>query len=176
MPQPQRNHRIRERERRNKELFNMTYIFQFFGIWILSALIAFGMRCIVLHAFSISPTGRVGNGILTLYEEHGLSAAFNLFGGNQEAIISASMILILALSFIVIFASTKLKQAMISAMAFFCAGVSMNMFDRMQNGNVLNYIHCDFMPSFPVFNVPDIMVVIGAVCLVLSLITFGEKK
>ncbi len=176
MPQPQRNRRLRQQERRDREFFNTPYIFQFFGIWILSALIAFGMKMIVLYAFSISPTNRVGNGILTLYEEHGTSAAFNLFGGNQEAIITASMVLLLAITFVVLGASTKLKQAMISAMAFLCAGVSMNMFERMQNGYVINYVHCDFMPNFPVFNVPDIMVAIGTVCLLLSLITAGGSN
>ena len=47
----------------------------------------------------------------------------------------------------------------------------MNMIERINQGYVIDYIHCDFLQDFPVFNVPDIMIVVGAIGLMLSLLT-----
>ena len=46
-----------------------------------------------------------------------------------------------------------------------------NLIDRIfRNGNVVDFLHFTFMPNFPVFNVADCGVVIGAGLLILYFI------
>ncbi len=168
MQQRQKN----QRNQKNKESFiDFFMIVKYFALYILLALICFGMKSIVMAALMASPTKQAGNGILTLYEIHNTGAAFNLFAGQQEMIITASFLVVAILTFVVLIASGKLTQTAVSAMAALSAGITMNMLERINQGYVIDYIRCEFMPDFPMFNVPDIMIVIGAIALILSLLT-----
>ena len=43
-----------------------------------------------------------------------------------------------------------------------------NMIDRVfRDGNVIDFLHFEFFPSFPVFNVADCAIVVGAGLLIL---------
>ena len=170
MPQNKRIPR-KYQQREDNSMFDMYNIVKYFGLWILFSLIAFGIKTVVLSAISISPTSQVGNGILTLYEVHNTGAAFNLFAGQSEAIIMASLITVFILTIIVIIRSKKIPNSAVPAMAFLSTGITMNMLERIQYGYVIDYIHCDFLNNFPVFNVPDIMIVIGTICLILAILT-----
>ncbi len=161
---------IKQRRKNNSGIFNLGSIIKYFILWIVFALISFGMKTIVIGAVNMSPTKQCGNGMLTLYEVHNTGAAFNLFSGQPEMIIMASFIAVAALTFIVLLASAKLSHAAISAMALLSSGITMNMIERINYGYVIDYIHCDFLSNFPVFNVPDIMIVLGAIGLILSIL------
>lgn len=162
---------MQKQRRKPQPIIDIYTIVKYFALWILFALVAFGIKTIVLSAVSISPTRQVGNGVLTLYEVHNTGAAFNLFSGQPEMIITASFFAVAILTFVILMFSTKVTQTAISAMAFLSAGITMNMIERINLGYVIDYIHCDFLQNFPVFNVPDIMIVIGALGLILSVLT-----
>ena len=166
-----RNSKIKRQREERKPLIDMYNIFKFVVIWVILALAAFGVKKVVMMALAASPTGKVGNGMLTLYEVHNTGAAFNLFAGQQEMIITASFFAVAIISFIVIMTSTKQSGTAISAMSALCAGITMNMLERINLGYVIDYISCEFAPGIPMFNVPDIFIVVGAVCLILSLLT-----
>ena len=161
----------RKYQKEDNSLVDSYNIIKYFGLWFLFSLIVIGVNTVVLSAISISPTSEVGNGILTLYEVHNTGAAFNLFAGQSSAIIMASFVVVALLSFIVIIRSKHLPHTAIPAMAFLSTGITMNMIDRIRHGYVIDYIHCEFLKDFPVFNVADIMIVIGAICLILAIIT-----
>ena len=167
---PRNVHSRREREER-QPLVDMYNIFKFVVIWVILSLAAFGVKKIVMMALSMSPTAKVGNGMLTLYEVHNTGAAFNLFAGQQEMIITASFFAVALISFILIMTSNKQSGTAVSAMAALCAGITMNMVERINLGYVIDYISCEFAPNVPMFNVPDIYIVVGAVCLILSVLT-----
>lgn len=167
---PRRVQPKREREER-KSLIDMYNIFKFVVIWVILSVAAFCVKKVVMMALSMSPTGKVGNGMLTLYEVHNTGAAFNLFAGQQEMIITASFFAVAIISFIMIMTSTKQSGTAVSAMAALCAGITMNMLERINLGYVIDYISCEFAPNIPMFNVPDIFIVVGSVCLILSLLT-----
>lgn len=162
---------MQKQRRKSQPIIDISTIVKYFVLWILFALIAFGMKTIVLGAISISPTKQVGNGILTLYEVHNTGAAFNLFSSQPEMIITASFLAVAVLTFVILMFSTKVTQTAVSAMAFLSAGITMNMIERINLGYVIDYIHCEFLQNFPVFNVPDIMIVVGALGLILSILT-----
>ena len=156
--------------KKNKKYVDTYYIIKYFVLWCVFALLCYGMKMVVMSSIALSPTHEVGNGLLRLYEVHNTGAAFNLFSGHPEALITMSVLAVAAITIIVLSCSTKLTQAAISAMAFLSAGISMNLFERINYGYVIDYINCAFLPNFPVFNVPDIMIVVGTVCLILSVL------
>ncbi len=162
---------MQKQRKKQQPIIDIYSIVKYFALWILFALVAFGVKTIVLSAVSISPTKQVGNGILTLYEVHNTGAAFNLFSSQPEMIITASFFAVAILTFVILMFSSKVTQTAISAMAFLSAGITMNMIERINLGYVIDYIHCDFLQNFPVFNVPDIMIVVGALGLILSVLT-----
>lgn len=159
----------RRPNREYRPIVDMFTIMKYCALFVVFALVIFGVNKIVLTAIGMSPTQQVGNGMLTLYEVHNTGAAFNLFAGHSEMIISASFLAVAAMAFIIIMFSSRITHTAVSAMALLSAGITMNMIDRINQGYVIDYIHCNFMPSFPVFNTADIMIVFGALGLILAL-------
>ncbi len=160
---------MHKNEKKKYPLLDLGVIIKYFILWIVFGLASYGIKVVVLSAFEVSPTNQVGNGILTLYEVHNTGAAFNLFSGQPEVIITASFLALIILTAIAVFRSGRLSRATVSALAFLSAGISMNMFERINLGYVIDYIHCEFAPQIPVFNIPDVMILVGAICLVLSI-------
>lgn len=159
----------RRPNREYRPIIDMFTIMKYCALFVVFALVIFGVNKIVLTAIGMSPTQQVGNGMLTLYEVHNTGAAFNLFAGHSEMIITASFLAVAAMAFIIIMFSSRITHTAMSAMALLSAGITMNMIDRINHGYVIDYIHCNFMPSFPVFNTADIMIVFGALGLILAL-------
>ena len=166
---PQREFSRQQNEK--ESMIDMYNIFKYAVIWIILSLVAFGVKRLVMMGISMSPTGEVGNGILTLREVHNTGAAFNLFAGQPEMIITASFFAVAIISFLLIVTSGKQSSTAVSAMAALSAGITMNMLERIELRYVVDYIHCDFAPNIPVFNVPDIFIVVGSVCLILSVLS-----
>lgn len=162
--------RRQNRSRSSAGIIDLFSIVKYFCLWILFALISFGVKTVVLGAINLSPTKQCGNGVITLLEVHNTGAAFNLFSSHPEMIITSSFLAVAALTFIVLIASARLSQATISAMSFLSAGITMNMLERINQGYVIDYIQCNPLTNFPVFNVPDIMIVVGAVGLIFSIL------
>ena len=72
------------RQQRTKEpLIDIFTIVKYFILWILFAIVAYGVKTVVMMALAASPTKQVGNGVLTLYEVHNTGAAFNLFSNGM---------------------------------------------------------------------------------------------
>ena len=159
----------RRRHREERPIIDFFAIIKYIALSIVFALITFGVNKIVMTVIDMSPTNQVGNGILSLYEVHNTGAAFNLFAGQSEMIITASFFAVALMAFVVLIFSSKLTYTAISSMALLTAGITMNMVERIQHGYVIDYIHCNFMPNFPVFNTADIMIVFGALGLVIAL-------
>ncbi len=163
-------HGRERRAKRREELFDIFAIIRYIALTVLFSVIIYGMKLIVLTATNASPTGQVGNGMLTLYEVHNTGAAFSLFQNQPEMIIIASFLTVAVLAFIVIIMSAKLTHAAISSMSLLTAGIIMNMAERISQGYVIDYVHCDFLNNFPVFNTADIMIVFGALGLIWTVI------
>lgn len=125
---------------------------------------------IVMSALEISPAGKAGNDLLTLSEVHNTGAAFSLLSGQTDFIITASFFALAIIFIIAFFFSGRLQYSFISAMSALTAGISMNLYERINYNYVIDYIHLNFIPEFPVFNTSDIFIVFGAFGLILALL------
>ena len=132
----------------SKGLVDMGTIIKYVLLTFLFSLAIFGVREVVLYSLTLSPTKQVGNGFLTLYEIHNTGAAFNLFSGHTELIITASFFAVAIIAFVLLIQSTRLSHTAVSGMSLLSAGILMNMFERIAHGYVIDYIFCNFDPGF----------------------------
>lgn len=160
---------VNHSENRNGSAFDMQIIIKYIILFVLSCLVIFGINKIVLYALSISPTDQVGNNMLTLYEVHNPGAAFNIFSEQPAVLIMISIMILAILIFVLITRSGYLKYNAVSSMALLSSGIFMNLMDRLSHGYVIDYISCNFAPSFPVFNTADILIVCGALGIIIAL-------
>lgn len=108
---------------------------------------------------------------LTYVENTG--AAFGSFQGNRVFLVAVTLIAIVAGC--VFLAKNRNKSLLSVGTAFVLGGALGNLLDRVFRGFVVDML--DFrLINFPVFNVADIFVCLGAALIVIYIIFFEDKK
>ena len=109
---------------------------------------------------------------LTFVKNQG--AAFSILQGKIPMLIIISAFTIVYLLYIT--STTKLNKFQTVGYSLFLGGILGNLFDRIVYGYVIDYIHfyLDGV-SFPIFNIADICITVGALLLVLDIIR-GDKN
>lgn len=110
---------------------------------------------------------------ITYYKNTGI--AFGMFPGAKIVIISVSILLLLVL----LYELKKFYKEKITALSFcfLIGGLIGNLIDRIYLGYVRDFL--DFNPfnlNFPIFNISDACIVIGAILLILSSFNIGGKN
>jgi len=119
---------------------------------------------LIPHVLSISTNG--GND----------GAAWGIFGGQKVFLIVLSILMIVALFVFNHFVKRKNVFYCI-AFGFIIGGALGNLIDRVVFSYVRDFIYLDFWPSFPIFNMADSFLCIGAVMLAIFILFMsGEKK
>lgn len=113
-------------------------------------------------------------GVLELRNIHNNGAAFSLLSGAPRWIF-----IILALAFTVIIIVAVRREWVHGAFGrwmaiLLLAGALGNCLDRMLSGYVVDMFAFQFWPSFPVFNLADICIVIGAIGFFLHVLLYKE--
>lgn len=92
--------------------------------------------------------------------------AWGMLGGYTWLLLSVTVVVMLVCIALLLKYGVKDKLMLWAIMLILSGGLG-NMFDRIfQDGNVTDFLHFEFMPSFPVFNVADCAIVLGAALLV----------
>ena len=101
-------------------------------------------------------------GIVELTRIHNYGAAWSSFSGQKWLLIGLTTVL---LSVILVLVARKVVRHPVglAACTLILTGGIGNLIDRVRMGYVVDMFHFEFWPSYPVFNVADICVVIGAV-------------
>ena len=102
-------------------------------------------------------------------------AAWGMFSGNTIGLIVVSCILIVALFIFNHFIKGKNVFYSIS-FGFIVGGAFGNLVDRIALGYVRDFIFLDFFPSFPVFNMADSFLCVGAVMMAIFILFMSGKK
>lgn len=109
-------------------------------------------------------------GFIDIRYIHNTGGAWGILSGNTWLLLSVSVIvmLILITLFLKFGANSRL---MLWGVSLVISGGLGNLIDRVfRDGNVVDFLHFEFFPTFPIFNVADICVVVGAGLLILYFI------
>ena len=116
------------------------------------------------------PNNLIGN-VIRLTRVHNDGGAFGIFqgGGMVFLIVSAIVSSILLLILLTMTIDSRLIK---TGMALVLAGALGNLIDRIHWGYVLDFFE---FRGFPIFNVADACISIGAVFIILSILFGGER-
>lgn len=101
-------------------------------------------------------------GIIDITYIHNDGGAWGMLGGYTWLLLSVTIVIMLVCIALLLKCGVKNKLMFWSVMLILSGGVG-NMIDRIfRGGNVIDFLHFEFWPTFPVFNVADCAIVIGA--------------
>lgn len=129
-----------------------------------------GLSFLVKYAamFYIEKNITVSNKIFELMFIKNTGAAFSLFAKYTDILIILSWLVIAIIVFYIIRNSHRLTSLKVNSLAILTAGILGNLFERIHEGFVTDYIKLNFI-NFPIFNVSDMLITIGAVLLIIAL-------
>lgn len=105
-------------------------------------------------------------------------SAWGMLSGHTWLLLSITFIVMLVLIALLLKYGGKNKLLFWSVVLIMSGGMG-NMIDRIfKNGMVVDFLHFEFFPTFPVFNIADCAIVLGAGLLIVYFIcdTLKEKK
>lgn len=111
----------------------------------------------------LNNTVPVINGMFHFTLVHNTGAAFGILRSKPEIFIYVSVLAILFIPFFIFKNRFKLSTLEITAMTFIFSGASGNLIDRVLYGHVIDFFD---LRVWPVFNVADSFITIGAMLLV----------
>jgi len=149
---------------------NKLTIAKYFFLWILFVFAAVKIKQYVLGSLTPERKYILINPLLSFDEAHNTGAAFNVLQNHTLLLIITAVIFIAAITVLVIWKTPKLSQSAVSAMSLLTAGMTMNTFERIRFGYVIDYMTFAFADKFPLFNIADVMIIIGAFMLAAALI------
>lgn len=147
-------------------------------LWIITALIFAGadqyIKYLVIENIALTDTITILQGVVNFVYVKNTGAAFSIFTGKTYilGIISLLVCVGILLYFIIKKPENKLLNV---SLAMILGGAAGNLIDRMFRGFVVDYIELCFV-KFPVFNLADIAITVGAVLLMVYVIFFDGKK
>ena len=120
--------------------------------------------------FTLTQTKPFIEGLIDFTYVHNKGGAWGLMEGHTWILLSLTFFIMIVCIALLIKEGFKNKLLFFSVCLILSGGIG-NMIDRIfRNGNVVDFIHLHFMPEFPVFNIADCAVCIGAGMLLLYFI------
>lgn len=108
-------------------------------------------------------------GLIDITYIHNDGAAWGMLGGYTWLLLSITIVVMLGCIALLLKWGLRDKLIFWSAMLILSGGIG-NMIDRIfRGGNVIDFLHFEFWPTFPVFNVADCAICVGAGLIILSL-------
>ncbi|MBQ2644911.1 signal peptidase II [bacterium] len=140
----------------------------FIGNMILVFVITYFLKMLILeNCLNKVLTNTSGFISLVLVKNNG--AAFNLFAGFNEILIIFAFVTIFAFMYYVLTYKFYISEKFLFLISAFCAGIAGNTYERLANDYVTDFIKINLF-NFPVFNINDILITVGAILIVFILI------
>ncbi len=130
-------------------------------------------KILVSGALKLGQSVEAVNGVFNITYVQNRGAAFGLFNGRRWLLIAVSVLIFAALVWYIVRRRPTSKWLMWS-LTLICAGGIGNLIDRAVFGYVRDFIDVTFT-RFPVFNIADCGVTIGAVMLALYILIEEHK-
>ena len=102
------------------------------------------------------------NGIIDIIYIHNRGGAWGILQGKTWVLLLITAVLMISCIILLLKYGKKNKFLFWSIILILAGGLG-NMIDRIfRYGNVVDFLHFEFFPTFPIFNVADCAVVLGA--------------
>lgn len=135
-------------------------------------------KYLVAKYFTLGQSKPFLRGFIEFSYIHNRGGAWGIFSGKRYILLPVTL-LIMGICLFLLFKFFRKNKLLLWAMVLVLSGGVGNMIDRIfRDGNVVDFLHFEFFPSFPVFNVADCAIVVGAGLLILYFILdyVAEKK
>ena len=113
-------------------------------------------------------------GVVELTRVHNYGAAWSSFSGQKWLLLGVSAVIVAVMAFFLLRRIVRHPLGVAGCTLIISGGIG-NIIDRARFGYVVDMLHFEFWPSYPVFNVADICVVCGAVIAAAYYMWFYEK-
>ena len=113
-------------------------------------------------------------GVVELMRVHNFGAAWSSFSGQRWLLLGVTAVLLLAAAYVLVRRIVRHPVGVLAACLVISGGVG-NLIDRARLGYVVDMFHFQFWPSYPVFNIADICIVVGAILGALYYLFLYEK-
>ncbi len=148
-----------------KKLLN-NKVFKYFALAITCIIAAFCVRYAAMY--TIENNLSVSNQVFNLIYVKNTGAAFSLFDGHTDMLIVLSCLVLGAVLSYIFTNAKRISNLKRNALAILTAGIIGNLYERIYDGFVTDYINLSFI-NFPVFNAFDMLISIGALLLIIAL-------
>jgi len=153
----------------------MAYIAALLFMAMLVAADQFSKYLVIKHIFPIGSYSVV-HGVLNLTYVENTGAAFGIFpAGGLVFLILSGFIIAGVCVYYVSLPKGGVYKKMRFALVLVLAGAVGNFIDRIRYGYVVDYLHLMFI-DFPVFNVADMLIVLGTIFLAVLLFFFVKSE
>lgn len=121
----------------------------------------------ISNHFEMAKSYKFLPGFIDITYIHNDGGAWGMLGGYTWLLLSVTIVIMLVCVALLLKYGAKDKLMFWAIILVLSGGVG-NMIDRLfRGGNVIDFLHFEFMPTFPVFNVADCAIVVGAGLLLL---------
>jgi signal peptidase II len=159
--------------KRRTSMKNKNYIYTLASAFMLLDQI---IKLIVINNMEISQEIKIIPKFFSLFYLRNTGAAFSIFGNKTLFLIIISIVCLIVLKNYI----KKLKRVTnltIISLGILIGGIIGNLFDRVLRQAVIDYLSFNFFGySFPVFNLADIGITIGALLLIIDLLIEEKEK
>ena len=125
-------------------------------------------KALISGSYALNESHEIIRGVINFHYIKNTGAAWGIFSNHRWIFIAASMILIIILP-IILYRYRKAHFLFCFSLSIIIGGAIGNMIDRLFIGAVTDFIETAFM-DFPVFNVADCFVTVGAALMFIYLI------
>ena len=127
----------------------------------------------VVQNLDVGQSAALLPGLVRLTRLHNTGAAWGSFSGKTALLAAVTVVLLLAVAWLVLKRIVRHPLGLTSAMLVLGGGAG-NMIDRLCRGYVVDMFDLEFM-SYPIFNLADIFVVIGVLLGAVYYLWFYDK-
>jgi signal peptidase II len=113
-------------------------------------------------------------GIVELTRVHNYGAAWSSLSGQRWFLLGVTGVIVLAVAYVLVRRIVRHPLGIAAGLLILSGGIG-NLIDRIRLGYVVDMLQLEFWRSYPVFNVADICVVVGAVLGAVYYLWFYEK-
>lgn len=128
------------------------------------------VKFLVIRFLEVGESLTIFPGFFRLTYVKNIGAAWSLFEGGRVFLILITLVSLLAIYFVFL-KDKKHRKSEVVLYSFLLGGILGNLLDRIFRGYVVDYF--DFTIGnyqYPIFNLADILIVVAAICIILSFI------